>query len=401
MNNKLILKIINIFLLLSFFSSIFSNVIQIQGLTIVFIAISFFYYIIFKMFNLKKLDKFTIIIYINIIFIFFSLITNTFNFESIRNIMYYTSIIMIYDALEIRNFEKAIKLLNIIVFFISIYVIIKGIDYYNVYWDLYSVRNVFKIEKQSFNIIYTIILPLNIYSAYKKKNFKNILILVINLIASLGVLQIKSIIFSLFFGFIIINTLLGKIKIKKIILYGIIFLSIIFVVYKLNIINQLTPIVDYIIYGEDSKYIGSKYLDTYLIRAKLINLGLSNIINSVKIFFGIGYGNFNILAEGQLYYRQASGNYIELPTATESAFLTFFIEGGLFGLIVNLILIILIFKEINKIKKFEGFSYIIILITSALIVSNIMQDNNTSLIYWFILGACIRTIFNKEIITDI
>ena len=114
--------------------------------------------------------------------------------------------------------------------------------------------------------------------------------------------------------------------------------------------------------------------------------------------FGIGYGNYHNIVSQLTYYSTSKSMYMNAPTATESGFLTFLIEGGMVGLILNLLLVFNIFKDISRFNTEKNLTnsvtVTIFICTITLIVSNIFQDN-LNFTYWFFLGSCIALLKNK------
>ena len=258
-------------LILTVLSSLFSDLFS--GTTIYLITIltiSYMFYIIKNKVKLSKLDKYSVIIYINMLFVLLSIFKNGISSISIKYLFYYFSIAIIYEIVDLTVMKKIFKIVNFLMFFISLYVIYKGIIIISLNIDLVNIRNELIIQKQSFNILYTLVIPYNIYIFTKNRKKSNFIILIINIFSGIFILQIKSLIINIFVGYIISLYLLKKIKIRQLIGASVLFLSILISFWKFNVVSQLTPIIDYIINGSNSSYIGSNYLDTLLLRNMIL-----------------------------------------------------------------------------------------------------------------------------------
>lgn len=393
------MKIIKrILLIITLISSLFSDIIP--GLTSIFVSL---YLVISSIYLYKKrkqvkINKYYIIIFINIVIILISTMLN-FSASNIKFIMYLISIIFIMEEADYKDFKSIFNILTIFSIIIGIYIIIVGKNFDTSTLDFVNVRQSIIIQKQSYNTFMNIILPYLIIKVYNEKDKKCIIPLIINIISSIFIFQIKTLIMTIPISFIIIMVLQKKIKFIKFINICVISILGIYIIYKFNIIQQLTPIIDYLLKGEESKFFGNKYIDTLLLRKEILIFAITLL--KEHLFWGIGYNNFGLYSVNQLFYVRSKGQYVEFPNVTESGFLSFLVEGGVLGGISISIIFINILKDISKILKsnIDNLSISIILAFICLLISNVIQDN-LNFTFWSFIGYTLSIIKNKERIAD-
>lgn len=377
-------------------SSLFSDLISVSTSSISIIYIIFSVSYIIKKRSIV-VNKYYIIVFINIIII---AITSMLNYTSMnfKYIVYLIMVILISENNDENDIEVIFKAITIISVICSIYIIMVGKNFDTTELDFVNVRNSIIIQKQSYNILMNIIFPYTILKIFQEKNRKYILALVLYAISSLLILQIKTLIITLPIAFFIMILFNRKIKFKVITIFISCLIIAVYILYKFNLISQLTPIIDYIIYGEKSAYIGNKYLDTLILRKDILILCIE-IIKS-NFLFGIGYGNFYKYTFDKLFYSFSKGIYLNYPSVTENGVLNFCVEGGVLGLLSHILILFNIIIDLkNILRVFKDITLNqkgICLAFFSLIVSNTMQDN-LNFTYWFFIALTIGLIKNYNI----
>lgn len=381
-------------LLGSIISSLFSDIIP--GLTAVFV---FMYLIIASIYVLKNKTKiyvnnYYIIIIINIIII---LITSMINFSgtNIKFIMYLIATIFIMETTDDSDFKLVLNTIMIASIISSIYVIVVGKNFDTSNLDFINVRSQLIIQKQSYNALMNIVLPYTMIKLMRNREKKYIIPFILNIISGVFIFQIKTLFITLPLAYFIMLSFSKRIRMIECGKYVVVVIIGVLIIYKFNIMPQLTPIIDYLLHGNNSIYIGNKYLDTLLLRKEILAHCLSLLKSN--IFWGIGYGNYGIYSSSKLYYVASKGIYVDFPSVTESGFLSFIVEGGIMGFIFINILFINILKDIKKVLKKSVCSIdeSIIVIFLCLVISNIIQDN-LNFTFWFFLGITMSLIKNKR-----
>lgn len=390
------MKIIRKLLLLgSIMASLFSDIIP--GLTQVFVLM---YLIVTSIYIIKNkkfinINKYYILTLVIIISILISTINN-FNTANLKFILYLVSLIFIMESTTEDDIKLVLNILTIVSILCGIYIIIIGKNFDATNLDFINVRSEIIIQKQTYNGFMNIILPYIILKIFIEKKKIYFIPLIINIISSIFVFQIKTLLITLPLAFLLIVIIKNKISFKKYFKYVTLLVLMIFIIYKLNIIQQLTPIIDYLLKGENSQYLNSKYLDTLLLRKEILLFAL--ILLKDNLFFGIGYGNYGYFSSEKYYYVASKSQYVQFPNVTESGFLSFLVEGGIVGFICFIILFGNILYDIRFIikKRTNVLNEAIIVAFLCLLISNIIQDN-LNFSFWFIVGTVLSVIRNEKV----
>lgn len=347
---------------------------------------------ILKILKYKEIRKYTniyTIIYLNIIFFFIQALFIGFNPYMIKLVLYSTTIIILINYLNDRTMSLIYKLIIIISLILSIDIIIQGINLTSSGINLRNLRHYTLLDKQGYNIFYSFAIPILIINIYERKNIKDILILIITIIATLFFMQIKSFLYTIPIGLILsffILKLINPIKVLKYITILSAMVVILISAFPSIIPNQVSTAVNYYILNNTSqlKQEDLKNLDTFIIRGEIWSNAIEHIKNEPII--GIGYGNYPELVKNENIVSNITGIVYEMPLFTESGLLTVVLEGGILGLIMHLAIIIWIIINTIKIRDINKNTIITTVIFFVFIVSNIVQDN-LNYLYWFIISA--------------
>lgn len=355
-------------------------------------------YIVKNNLRIKK-SKYYIIIYLNILSI---VITSIFNFSSgnIKYIIYLMSMLLIMEIMEKKDLDSIFKIIYLFSIVLAIYLIIVGYKV-NAIGNLSNVRNYIIFQKQSINMIFSVIIPYNIILVKDNKKIRYTITLIIFLIAGIFIMQIKSLIVTLPATFLAYEMINSRIKITAIFKFSIFAILATYIVYILDLIPQLTPIIDYLIYGNNSIYIGSKYLDTFILRKEILVFCFE--ILSTSLFWGIGYNNYHKYAVNKMFYVSSKGIFENYPTVTENGMMTFLVEGGIIGAITHISILIFtildikrVLRRVNNISLEEKGAILAFL---SIVISNFMQDN-LNFTYWLFIAInmnIVRRYSNKKV----
>lgn len=348
--------------------------------------------------KIVRYKKIYIILYLNIVFLFVQALFIKFNPYIIKLSIYIVAITILINYLDDNILSSLYSIIVLISIILSIDILIQGINLISSGVNLRNVRQYTLLDKQGYNMFYSFAIPITLVNFYYNKKIKNIIILIINIIASIFIMQIKSFFYTIPIGIIMALWILKKIRFKEVLaLIGIIGIS---CVLTFNLVPSIipkaikVPIQYYILKDTGGIYdVDLRNLDTFEIRGQIWKNGMDALKNNYII--GIGYGNYAKLVENKKVVSNATGEIYSMPNVTESGLLTFILEGGIIGFLLHMLIIYCICLNTLKIKQYSKTCLISTIIFMIFIVSNIAQDN-LNYLYWFVLGAQIYNTRNKH-----
>lgn len=347
-------------------------------------------YIIKNNSTIKK-NKYYLIIYLNILCIAITSIFN-FSFTNIKYIIYLISTLIIMEIVEKEDLYYIFKITYLLSILLSVYLLIIGYKVNSV-GNISNVRNYIILQKQSINVIFSVIIPYNILLIKDNKKIKYVITLLLFLFVSIFIMQVKSLIVTLPAAFLVYQMINSRVKVSTILKFLLFTILLIFILYVFDLIPQLTPIIDYLIYGDESIYLGNKYLDTLILRKEIIVFCFEILSNF--LFWGIGYGNYYMYSASKVYYVYSKGIYEIYPTVTENGIITFLVEGGVIGFIAHMFLLISIVLDLKKvlckINNLVMEERVVILSFLSILISNFMQDN-LNFTFWLLIGLSLNII---------
>ncbi|WP_042273607.1 O-antigen ligase family protein, partial [[Clostridium] dakarense] len=312
-------------------------------------------------------------------------------------IFYIITVALLINYLDDKTMSTLYRIIIIVSIILSVDIIIKGVNLLLSGVNLRNLRHYTLLDKPGYNMLYTFALPIVLVNNYYNKNIKNRLTLLLFIIASLFMMQIKSLLYTIPLGLVITLSIFNFINVKSLFKY--IFLMLItgilvFSVYPQFIPKQISVPINYYVFKnlEGIETSDLRNLDTVIVRGEIWKNSMGAIKENPMI--GIGYGNYHKVSENKTIISDVTGILYNMPTVTESGLLTFIIEGGIIGALLHFILIILISIRTKNIKVKTVKTKEVIttsIIFFAFIVSNIVQDN-LNYLYWFIIAAQIYNI---------
>ncbi|MBM7652545.1 O-antigen ligase family protein [Neobacillus cucumis] len=338
------------------------------------------------------------LVFLNILFIFVGMFTTNFNIFSVKFVIYYVFIIVLLNILDKDMLIKVCKVLMYVSILLSLDIIFQGVKLLGTGVDLVNLRSYTLMDKQYYTVLYAIVLPTSFWFYFTSKKLKDLVILIVSIIACILFMQIKTLLISIPLSIYLILFITNGYSRKKLFMYGIVLLLIfVYLIITGNeFINQFYVIL-YYIFGMSDKipldYL--KYVDTLIIRLEIIRNAMSHF--SHNVLFGIGYGNYADIAKGDTIKSIARNITYDLPAEAESGVLLLLVEGGIIGLLLHFSVYVYIFrgfiKNNNKDDLIQNIITSIVLVNG---IANIFQDN-LNLLYWFFLGAGIYVNSGKTI----
>lgn len=386
------------FVILSLITSLISGIfIRFLGLDSVFGSITYIpIFLIVFIYILKSLKNNEIklhkeaypvfnLIYINILILVISCFFVGISSMQIKYIAFYFIIAILVNVLKYEYIPTLNKCILIIGIIFSVELLLKG-----PFYDLNTIRLHTLMDKQYYNALYNLAIPIVIWNFIYKKNILNFLLIILFVIPAIFIIQIKTLILSIAIGFLIVLfkfNFVNRLIVLLIFLFGSLGVILLFELFPQFVPNQILVVYKYIINDLSNIPVYElRHADTVMVREKTLELMFS-IIKDHPIF-GIGYGNFIDYSQGIFVESLAGYKIMELPSVTENGVLNFLVEGGLLGFVFHFSFYVIIIIKFLKVKTYDKTSLICFTIVFSNLAANFVQDN-LNYIYWFYIALAL------------
>ena len=339
--------------------------------------------------KIRKYPPIYMIIYLNIVFLFIQSLFIGITSETIKLILYSITIVVLINYLDDKTISLLYKIILIMSVILSIDIIIQGINLIHSRINLRNLRHYTLLDKQGYNMFYSFVIPILIVNIYKKKKIIDIFIFILTIIATVFFIQLKSFLYTIPVGLLLALLTLRIVKPAKILKIGgiaIIIVVMIINIFPSSIPNQISSPINYYILNNKSSLSNDdlRNLDTFIIRRDIWKNAFQEL--KKEPILGIGYGNYGKLVENKNIISDITGIQYSMPNVTESGLLTFLLEGGLLGFVMQISIIFWIVINTANIRKINKNIVITTIIYFVFLASNIVQDN-LNYLYWFIIAA--------------
>ncbi|MEW9699934.1 O-antigen ligase family protein [Paenibacillus sp. SI8] len=396
--------LIIISLLTSILSDILNQALNIGSASVTYIPIILIFVIhLAKIVKRKSVENyfwFYALIYLSILIILIGCFVNGWNTSMMKYIVYYLFMGILVNELQISGIKKLFVFIQIVGIVLSVEVIITGMISVNSGIRLIGLRDYLWMNKQYYNVLYNLVLPIVFWHFFKNKKAIDLVVIVLHLAAAIFFLQIKTLLLSVTIGILLVCWILKPVSRKKFLSITTIavFLVAILVTQFSNYIPDQIKVVSGYILGQEQDLDPDSlvYVDTLIVREEIIN----NAYNTFKdnYLLGIGYGNYADIVYG-MYVKSIARNNLNynLPLATENGILTFLLEGGIIASFIQLLIYAYILFKLIKAKSRNSLILISYTILFSFLVSNFVQDN-LNYVYWFslALGAYLTKYLNNS-----